>query len=103
MTRSFFCEAAITETLFTETRLAFNALAHEQDVSIPTVWRWSQRGIKGHVLESFSVGGRKYTTRQAFSRWLALTNGERVVNGETLRQRERAIDRAEKRAAELGV
>ncbi len=93
----------MTETLIAETRISFNVLAQEQDVSIPTVWRWSQRGIRGHVLESFSVGGRKFTTREAFQRFISRTNGERIVNGETPRQRERAIKQAERRAEELGV
>jgi hypothetical protein len=90
------------ELLF-EDRVSFTRLAQEQHVSVPTVWRWAQRGIKGHVLESFSVGGRRYTTREAFARFIARTNGQRVVNGQTPRQREAAIRRAERRAAELGV
>jgi hypothetical protein len=69
---------------------------------VSTCWRWCLRGIRGHQLESFSVGGRKFTTREAFSRFVARTNGERVVS-ETPRQREASIRRAEKRAAELGV
>jgi len=93
----------MTATLFTELRISLNQLAHEQGVSLSTCWRWCLRGIRGHVLESFSLGGRKFTTREAFARWLARTNGERVVAGQTPRQRERAIDAAERRAEQLGV
>ena len=42
-------------------------------------------------------------TREAFQRFISRTNGERIANGETPPQRQSAIDRAEKRAAELGV
>lgn len=64
------------EQLLHETRIAFTQLAQEQNISIPTVWRWAQRGIRGHVLESFSVGNRKFTTREAFSRFIAVTNAQ---------------------------
>ena len=93
----------MTERLLHETRIALTLLAQEQKTSVPTSWRWTQRGVKGHVLESFSVGGRRYTTREAFARWIAAINGERVGVGETPRQRERAIERAEQRAKDLGV
>ncbi len=89
--------------LVSETRISLNQLAHEQGVALSTCWRWCLRGIKGHLLESVSVGGRKFTTREAFARFIARTNGERVVSGQTPRQRERAIQRAEKRAQELGI
>jgi hypothetical protein len=93
----------MTERLLRETRISLTKLAQEQGVSIPTVWRWSQRGNRGHVLETLSVGGRKFTTREAFSRWISRINGEPVVLGETPRQRERSIERAEQRAAAMGV
>jgi hypothetical protein len=88
--------------LIAESRISLTVLAHERDVSLSTAWRWCLRGIRGHQLESFSVGGRKFTTREAFGRWLALTNGERVVAGQTPRQREAAIGLAEKELAEAG-
>jgi hypothetical protein len=89
--------------LLRETRLSLNQLAREQNVALSTPWRWCLRGIRGHVLESFSIGGRKYTTHEAFARFIARTNGEGVTSGETPAQRQRAIDRAEQRATELGV
>lgn len=92
-----------TTDLLSETRVSLTALARELDVSLSTCWRWTLRGIKGYRLESFSLGGRKFTTRQAFERFIACTNGERVVAGETPRQRERAVERAERRAEQLGV
>lgn len=93
----------MTETLTSESRISFNSLAREQNVSIPTVWRWAQRGIRGHVLESLSIGGRKFTTREAFARWVARTNGEPVVKGETPRQRQAAIDKAERELRAIGI
>jgi hypothetical protein len=92
----------MTAQLLHETRLALTQLAREQNKSIPTCWRWTQRGVKGHVLASFSCGGRKYTTREAFSRWIAALNGE-PIRSQTLRQRDRQSELAERRAEELGV
>jgi hypothetical protein len=93
----------MTEQLLHETRIALTRLAQEQKVSVPTAWRWSTRGVKGHTLETLSVGGRKYTTREAFSRFVSRTSGEKVVQVESPRQRQRAIDQAERRAEQLGV
>lgn len=90
------------EQLLRETRLALTQLAKEQNKSIPTCWRWTTRGCKGHILVSFSCGGRRYTTREAFSRWIAAINGE-PVRTETPRQREQQIERAERAAEELGL
>lgn len=60
--------------LISEQRISLTQLAHEQGVSLTTVWRWVQAGRRGHRLEAFHVGGRKYTTLPAFSRWLKATN-----------------------------
>lgn len=97
-----FNEVAMTDQLLLETRISLTKLAQEQGVSVPTSWRWAQRGIGGHILETMSVGGRKFTTREAFQRWIAAINGE-PNHLETPRQREAAINRAEKRAVQLGV
>ena len=89
--------------ILTESRISFSALARREGVHISTVWRWCLRGCKGHVLESFSIGGKKFTTLPAYERWVAAINDEPIVNGETPRQRERAIERAEREAEQLGV
>jgi hypothetical protein len=70
--------------------------------NLSTIWRWRNRGVRGHRLETILVGGRRYTSREAITRFLAAINGE-PIRSETLRQREQAIDRAEKRAEELGI
>jgi hypothetical protein len=58
--------------------------------------------VHGHRLESISIGQRKYTTLPAYERWIGAINGA-PIRTETPKQRERAISRAEQRAAELGV
>ena len=92
----------MNEQLFQESRVSFTQLARELDKSVTTIWRWAIRGRKGHVLESYTCGGRRYTTSEAFYRWLAATNGN-PVREVTPRQRQRQIDQAERRADELGL
>lgn len=43
-------------------------------VSISTVWRWAERGIKGIRLETVRIGRKKMTSRQAISRFIAATS-----------------------------
>jgi len=39
-----------------------------------TVWRWSQRGVRGVRLESILVGGKRFTSREAIERFIAASN-----------------------------
>jgi hypothetical protein len=70
--------------------------------NVATLWRWRTAGCRGHRLETILFGGRRYTSREAITRFLAAINGE-PIRAEAPRQRERAVSRAERRAAELGV
>ena len=38
-----------------------------------TVRRWAAKGVRGVVLESFCVGARRYTSREAVDRFLEAT------------------------------
>jgi hypothetical protein len=58
------------ESLLAETRLTLADLAQGQGVNVSTVWRWTLRGVRGVVLESFSVGARRFTTVEAFQRFV---------------------------------
>jgi hypothetical protein len=95
--------------LLTETRLSLTQLAHAEGVSVPTPWRWAQRGVRGIVLETFSVGGRRYTTREAFGRFVerstAAAKGGPAPSpaARSNRQRDAAIRRAEAELADAGI
>ncbi|TWT47184.1 DUF1580 domain-containing protein [Botrimarina hoheduenensis] len=60
-------------SLMDEKRLTLTELAKRERVNVCTVWRWAQRGAKGVRLETFSVGGRRYTTQEAFRRFVSGT------------------------------
>jgi transposase len=83
--------------LLSEPRLSLTQLAKREKVHVVTVWRWALRGCKGHVLESFRVGGRTYTTEDAFERWIVKINAGKAATYVTTRQRQRQIDAAERR------
>lgn len=40
-------------------------------VNLSTVWRWCLKGVRGRRLESVAVGGRRYTSREALTRFFA--------------------------------
>lgn len=40
-----------------------------------TIYRWATKGVRGHVLESFLVGGIRYTTHEALERFVAHADG----------------------------
>lgn len=92
--------------LLCETRVSLTELARQEGVSIPTTWRWAQRGVKGIRLETIQVGGRRYATQEAFHRFVerttAAAHGE-VPSTRTNRQREASIKRAEAELASDGI
>ena len=59
--------------LLHEQRIRLTSLAKQEEVSVTTVWRWAQRGVKGFRLETFTIGGRRFTTQEAFERFVDRT------------------------------
>ena len=39
---------------------------------ISTVWRWVNRGVRGVVLETIVIAGRRFTSREALQRFVRL-------------------------------
>jgi hypothetical protein len=90
--------------LFSERlRISFPKLAQREGVHLSTVWRWAIKGVRGHKLESFSVGSKKFTTEPAYARFLSAINGQPIIGGETPTQRAKRVQRAERRAESMGV
>jgi hypothetical protein len=89
----------------TRDRISLPQLAREEGVSPVSTWRWALRGICGIPLPSFCVGHKRYTTRAAYREWVAQVtaarNGQAITRPE--RQRESAIERAERETERMGV
>lgn len=67
--------------LLTEDALSLPQAARElpgrPDAS--TLWRWSKAGLRGVRLETFKIGSRLFTTRQAVTRFVAATQEPAAV------------------------
>lgn len=63
-----------------------------------TLWRWHRRGIRGVRLETVVVGGTRYTSREALSRFSAsLTAADEAADEEPAErspETERRLQRA---------
>ena len=68
--------------------------------STATMWRWAHRGVDGVKLETFKIGGRRYTTAEALDVFVARLNGPRSANEPQVSSlRERQKDLASQRAS----
>lgn len=73
---------------------------------LSTLWRWRKRGIGAVRLEVITIGGRVFTSAEALARFAEKTTA--AAEGEpapsrTGKQRQRAIEQAEKTLAEAGI
>ena len=69
-------EVGLTEFEYpahTQDVLMLTELARDLDVAPPTVWRWWRKGILNVRLETFMMGGRRQTTREAYARFVEAT------------------------------
>ncbi|QDV34107.1 DUF1580 domain-containing protein [Tautonia plasticadhaerens] len=42
---------------------------------ISTIWRWATKGVKGARLETVTIGGSRYTSREAVQRFVERLSG----------------------------
>ena len=74
--------------------------------SLATVWRWVLNGTHAGKLESFLVGGRRFTSLESIQRFAQQSTA--AADGDappvrTPQQRERAVEQAEREATEAGI
>jgi len=62
-----------TETLV-EFQQAAGEFPGERRPALATLHRWRQRGVRGVKLETLLVGGRRYTSKEAISRFIERQN-----------------------------
>src|SRR4051812_18032861 len=61
--------------------------------STATLWRWAMKGIRGVKLDTVVIGGRRYTSVEAFDRFTLGLNADRgaaTPSGTRLRAKEKA-------------
>ncbi len=98
----------MTSDLLEEKKVSMTELARQLGVTIPTIWRWRQRGVRGVRLETFMIGGRRFTTQEAHRRFVEATTAaadgpQPSTAARTSRQRQAAIDRAEAELDRAGI
>jgi hypothetical protein len=93
-------------TMLSENKITLSSLAKREGVNVSTVWRWTSRGVRQIRLETFSVGGRRWTTEEAFERFVAATTALAVPqaspSAQPSRSRNAAVRAADKRLAAAG-
>jgi hypothetical protein len=71
---------------------------------VATVWRWIEKGCRGHRLESWLVGGQRYTSMVAIETFLhAINSGSAKSVPMTAKTRQKAIEKAEAELVEMGL
>jgi Protein of unknown function (DUF1580) len=71
-----------------------------------TIWRWWNRGIEGIKLETFMVGGRRFTSTEAITRFIKRTTAaqdEAIAKHVLSRKRQAEIAKAERELTEAGI
>ncbi|TWT35170.1 hypothetical protein KOR34_00580 [Posidoniimonas corsicana] len=92
---------ATTETLLT-IRQARDVFPNSP--SEATLWRWLLKGVRGHVLDSVRVGGRRFTSREACQRFIEATSAEpERPKPPTLHERRRSLQQAQATLDHYGV
>ncbi len=74
--------------------------------ALKTLYRWSLKGINGVILESYRLGGRRFTTKQALARFIDRVSqrGSPAPPASAERRgRDDAISRAERALDEAGI
>jgi hypothetical protein len=90
----------MTIDLQTETLLSFREAAARLPgrPGLSTLHRWRLRGVRGVKLETWLIGGRRFTSQQALERFASGTTAaasDQPMSVSTRRQHERAVKRAE--------
>jgi hypothetical protein len=86
--------------LLSEPRLTLTQAARQYGLHVATIHRWRLRGVRGVRLETYCLGGLRFTTAPALERFAAActaaADGITAQPIRTTRQREAAIAAAER-------
>jgi len=92
------------ETLvqFADARSAFPG---DRRVSLATLHRWRQKGVRGNRLETCLIGGLRYTSKEAICRFIAAQNADEQPAPAVITpaQRRRQSEAARQALQEAGI
>ena len=94
-----------TETVvsFSDARSAFPGI--DRRLSLATLHRWRLNGVRGVKLETVLIGGLRYTSREAISRFIQAQNADdtTAVPAITASQRRKQSESARTELERIGV
>ena len=94
----------MVSTLLNEQRISIaEAGRRAGNVKAETIWRWRTKGIAGVKLESFVIGGRRFTSVEALDRFITRVTEARDVQGRDSNQPEDRSPSTERRLASAGL
>ena len=70
---------------------------------IATLWRWGTKGCKGHILKTWVIAGRRYTSPAALQEFLTDMSTGRSALPPVLSAREAEIEAAEADCDAAGI
>lgn len=83
---------------------ARTAFPGDKRLSLATLHRWRIKGVRGVRLETVLVGGLRYTSQEAITRFIAAQNAEATPEAAiSLEQRQRQAEAAQVALAKAGV
>lgn len=71
-----------------------------------TVWRWYQHGVRGVKLETYLVGGKRFTSAGAIQRFIRQSTEAQdgpAINRAPSRQRQKQIEAADAELERAGI
>jgi transcriptional regulator with XRE-family HTH domain len=78
------------KTILEQERLTLKKVAQRLDVHPATVWRWTLSGVRGRILRTIHIGGRRYVLQSDLTNFLDGKNS----SGNTSHSREVKTRRA---------
>lgn len=64
----------MTKSIPTKEFFSLTELARAIDKHVSTIVRWTRRGVRGHILKSFLLGGQRYIDRRDYVDFLEAIN-----------------------------
>ncbi|WP_391483997.1 DUF1580 domain-containing protein [Aeoliella mucimassa] len=71
--------------------------------SKPTLWRWLLKGTRGVAIESVFIGGRRFTSREACSRFINATSAPKPSQKRPASEQREAVRVAQSILDQFGI
>lgn len=94
---------SIPHSILEAERLTLTQVARKLNKAVSSIWRWAQRGVRGHRLRTVVIGGRRYVLLADLEEFLTALNTDASSSPVRSPSAEQRADDAERRLDELGI